>query len=215
MLCWERLSLLGLLAIILGFLVTGTAQAQQFGGPSITAPVIPAAIPANPALTPEELTNIHVYDGANRGVVNILTRTVSYDRFFMLPSPGEGAGSGSVLDKQGHILTNYHVVEDANKVWVTLPGGKDPYEGEVVGEDPDNDVAVLKINAPPEELFPVSLGNFGQSSRWATRLHARQPVRVRGNIDDRHYFELEPDAPQPDRARHEVDHSNRCCHEPG
>ena len=48
----------------------------------------------------------------------------------MLPSPAEGAGSGSVIDKQGHILTNYHVVEDANKVSVTLPGGKDPYEGE-------------------------------------------------------------------------------------
>ena len=83
---------------------------------------------------------------------------VSHDRFFMLPSPAEGAGSGSVLDKQGHILTNYHVVEDANKVWVTLPGGKDPYEGEIVGQDPDNDIAVLKINAPPEELFPVPIG---------------------------------------------------------
>src|SRR6185295_14900446 len=62
---------------------------------------------------------------------------ISHDRFFMLPTPAEGAGSGSVLDKQGHILTNYHVVEDANKVWVTLPGGKDPYEGELVGQDPD------------------------------------------------------------------------------
>ena len=53
------------------------------------------ATPADSGLTPEELTNIRVYEGANRGVVNILTRTVSYDRFFMLPSPGEGAGSGS------------------------------------------------------------------------------------------------------------------------
>ena len=52
--------------------------------------------PAN--LTPEELTNIRVYEGANRGVVNITTRTVSYDRFFMIPTPGEGAGSGSVID---------------------------------------------------------------------------------------------------------------------
>lgn len=140
------------------FLVTGTAQAQALSAPSVAPPIMPAALPANPALTPEELTNIRVYDGANRGVVNVLTRTVSYDGFFRLPTAGEGAGSGSVIDKQGHILTNYHVVEDANKVWVTLPGGKDPYEGEVVGEDPDNDVAVLKINAPPEELFPVPMG---------------------------------------------------------
>jgi S1-C subfamily serine protease len=104
------------------------------------------------------LTNIRVYEGANRGVVNVLTKTVSYDRFFMLPTPAEGAGSGSVLDKQGHILTNYHVVEDANKVWVTLPGGTKPYEGEVVGQDPDNDIAVLKIDAPPEELNPIPIG---------------------------------------------------------
>lgn len=138
--------------------MVGAAQAQQFGAQTVTASVVPATLPPNPALTPEEQTNIRVYDGANRGVVNVLTRTVSYDGFFRLPSAGEGAGSGSVIDKQGHVLTNYHVVEDANKVWVTLPGGKDPYEGEVVGEDPDNDVAVLKINAPPEELFPVPLG---------------------------------------------------------
>src|SRR5262245_7099534 len=106
--------------------------AQDFRTASSTVPLAPASIPPNPSLTPEEQTNIRVYDGANRGVVNVLTKTVSYDRFFMLPSPAEGAGSGAVLDKQGHILTNYHVVEDANKVWVTLPGGKEPYEGELV-----------------------------------------------------------------------------------
>jgi S1-C subfamily serine protease len=141
-----------------GLLATAVAQGPEFRDATNAAPITPAMIPPNPALTPEELTNIRVYDGANRGVVNILTRTVSYDRFFMLASPGEGAGSGAVIDKQGHILTNYHVVEDAKEVWVTLPGGKDPYEGKVVGEDPDNDIAVLKINAPPEELFPVPIG---------------------------------------------------------
>lgn len=138
--------------------ITSVARGQELRVPGIAPPLATASLPPNPGLTGEELTNIRVYDGANRGVVNVLTRTVSYDRFFMVPSPAEGAGSGSVIDKQGHILTNYHVVEGANKVWVTLPGGKDPYEGEVVGEDPDNDVAVLKINAPPEELFPVPIG---------------------------------------------------------
>ncbi len=156
-----------------GFLAA-PAQAQGLSSTPITAPIQPARISANPTLTPEELTNIRVYDGANRGVVNILTRTVTYDRFFMLPSPEEGAGSGSVIDKQGHILTNYHVVEDANKVWVTLPGGKDPYEGEVVGVDPDNDVAVLKIDAPPEELFPVPIGT-------SENLRVGQQVYTLGN----------------------------------
>jgi S1-C subfamily serine protease len=135
------------------------ARAQELSSPvRSSTPFMNTALPTRPPLTSEELTNIRVYDGANRGVVNVLTKTVSYDRFFMLPTPAEGAGSGSVLDKQGHILTNYHVVEDANKVWVTLPGGKDPYEGELVGEDPDNDIAVLKINAPADELFPVPIG---------------------------------------------------------
>ena len=136
-----------------------SARAQELQAPARTnVPIAAAAIPPNPGLTPEELTNIRVYEGANRGVVNVLTKTMTYDNFFMLPSPAEGAGSGSVLDKQGHILTNFHVVEGANKVWVTLPGGKDPYEGELVGQDKDNDIAVLKINAPPEELFPVPIG---------------------------------------------------------
>ena len=116
-----------------------------------------SSAPLNPSLTPEELTNIRVYEGANRGVVNILTRTVSYDRFFMLPSPGEGAGSGSVIDKQGHILTNNHVIEDAQAIQVTLPSGKN-YPAEVVGTDAAQDVAVLKIDAPADELYPIPIG---------------------------------------------------------
>ncbi len=131
--------------------------AQELRTPANGAQIVSAAIPPNPNLTPEELTNIHVYDGDNRGVVNVLTKMKTYDRFFMIPSESEGAGSGSVLDKQGHVLTNYHVVEDANAILVTLPGGKD-YEADLVGEDPDNDIAVLKINAPPEELYPVPIG---------------------------------------------------------
>jgi S1-C subfamily serine protease len=131
--------------------------AQELRVPAGGAQIVSAAIPPNPNLTPEELTNIHFYDGDNRGVVNVLTKMKTYDRFFMIPSESEGAGSGSVLDKQGHILTNYHVVEDANAILVTLPGGKD-YEADLVGEDPDNDIAVLKINAPSEELYPVPIG---------------------------------------------------------
>jgi S1-C subfamily serine protease len=161
--CCAMSALLG--GVVAGWLIENRttflapAMAQELGVPvRPSTPLASASLPPNPSLTQEELTNIRVYDGANRGVVNVLTKMISHDRFFMLPTPAEGAGSGSVLDKQGHILTNYHVVEDANKVWVTLPGGKDPFEGEIVGQDPDNDIAVLKINAPPEELFPVPIG---------------------------------------------------------
>jgi S1-C subfamily serine protease len=148
------------------------ARAQELRTATAAA-VAPASIPLSPGLTQEELTNIHVYEGANRGVVNILTRTTSYDRFFMLASPEEGAGSGSVIDKRGHILTNYHVVEGADKITVTLPGSKD-YEGELVGQDKDNDIAVLKINAPAEELFPVPIGT-------SDNLHVGQRVYTLGN----------------------------------
>jgi S1-C subfamily serine protease len=146
------------------------AQAQAVGVDTQLA----RATTSQAELTPEELTNIGVYQSANRGVVNILTRTVSYDRFFMLPSPGEGAGSGSLLDKRGHILTNYHVVEDASKILVTLPGNNESYEGELVGTDPDNDIAVIKIDAPSDELFPVPLGS-------SDNLHVGQRVYTLGN----------------------------------
>jgi S1-C subfamily serine protease len=134
-----------------------SSVAQELFAPAQTAPTAFASLPSNPSLTPEEMTNIHVYDNANRGVVNVVTKMMSYDNFFRLPSESEGAGSGSVLDKRGYILTNFHVVEGADKIQVTLPGGKD-YEGELVGKDPDNDIAVLKINAPAQELFPVPIG---------------------------------------------------------
>jgi S1-C subfamily serine protease len=150
------------------------ANAQVVEARSQNSPITAASIPPNPSLTPEELTNIRVYDGASRGVVNILTRLESNARFFMLPSPGEGAGSGSVLDKRGHILTNYHVIEDADKIEVTLPGGKESYEGRLVGSDAENDIALLKIDAPPEELFPVPLGT-------SNNLRVGQRVYTLGN----------------------------------
>lgn len=138
------------------------------------APITIASIPPNPPLTTEEITNIRVYDGANRGVVNVLTQSSVSTGFFMLPTPEEGAGSGSVLDKRGHILTNYHVVEDAEQIQVRLPGGKEPYDGKIVGTDPENDIAVLKIDAPADELFPVPLGN-------SNSLHVGQRVYTLGN----------------------------------
>lgn len=126
-----------------------------------------------PRLTPEEVSNIHVYDEANRAVVNVTTSTVQYDRFFMVRIPGEGSGSGSVLDKSGHILTNYHVVEDAEKVDVTLANG-DTYPADLIGFDQATDIAVLKIDAPVEELHPLTMGT-------SEGLKVGQKVYVLGN----------------------------------
>ena len=107
-------------------------------------------------LTAEETINVAIYEKVNRSVVNITTK-VGKD-FFLLETAAEGSGSGCVLDKQGHILTNLHVVEDARKVGVTLYNGK-TYLAKPVGADPSNDLVVIKINAPPEVLHPLTLGN--------------------------------------------------------
>jgi S1-C subfamily serine protease len=121
---------------------------------------------------PEERTNILVYEKANRAVVNITTKSAQRELLF-LEVPSEGAGSGSLLDKSGHVLTNYHVVEGAQEIRATLHSGKS-YDGSLVGYDPPNDIAVIKINAPAEELFPIELGD-------SSRLRVGQVVYAIGN----------------------------------
>lgn len=107
--------------------------------------------------THEERVNIAVYENVNRSVVNINTQART-EAFFFLEVPTEGMGSGSVLDKSGHILTNYHVVEGAEKIEVSLFDGH-VYQAQLVGKDAYSDLAVLKIDAPADALFPVVIGN--------------------------------------------------------
>ena len=128
----------------------------------------------DPYLTPEERVNIRVYETTNRSVVNITTKLARTNQLWFLElAPPQGAGSGSVLDQQGHILTNHHVVHDANEIQVTLFNGKS-FFAQLVGSDPLNDIAVLRIDAPAEMLFPI---NRGQSSR----LRVGQKVYAIGN----------------------------------
>jgi S1-C subfamily serine protease len=124
-------------------------------------------------LTPDERINVAVYDNVNRSVVNIVTKIPGSAGFLMFDNSQEGAGSGSVLDKRGNILTNYHVIEGANEIEVTLFDGS-PHEARVVGRDISSDVAVLHIDAPAESLFPV---HFGDS----THLRVGQRVFAIGN----------------------------------
>ena len=108
--------------------------------------------------TPEEQTNIAVYEAVNRSVVNINTKATVATGLFLLEVPSEGAGSGIVLDKQGHVLTNFHVVEGAKEIQVLLYDGSG-HAAAVVGVDPATDVAVLKVDAPAELLQPVVFGS--------------------------------------------------------
>jgi S1-C subfamily serine protease len=77
---------------------------------------------------------------------------------------GIATGSGILIDKEGHILTNNHVIEGASKVEVKLGSSDTEHEAEVVGADPATDVALLKVNAPTGEEHPLSLGNSSQVS---------------------------------------------------
>ncbi|MEX2112894.1 MAG: trypsin-like peptidase domain-containing protein [Pirellulales bacterium] len=116
-----------------------------------------------PQLTPEELVNIAVYENVNRSVVNINTKTVRNDAFliFDIESAAEGAGSGTVLDKHGHILTNFHVIDGAREIQVTLFDGSQ-HDGKLIGKDESSDLAVIKVDAPPNSLLPVTLGDSSQ-----------------------------------------------------
>jgi S1-C subfamily serine protease len=99
---------------------------------------------------------IEVYERVSPSVVNVNTEILQ-QTFFFRPIPTEGAGSGFVIDREGHILTNFHVVEGAQSIEVTFIDDTS-VPATVVGVDPRNDVAVLKVDAPPEKLQPVELG---------------------------------------------------------
>jgi S1-C subfamily serine protease len=99
---------------------------------------------------------IDVYERVSPAVVNITTQVLRRSFFFEI-IPEEGAGSGFVLDKEGHILTNYHVIEGAQRIEVTFID-ETTLPAKVVGADPRNDIAVLQVEAPPELLVPVELG---------------------------------------------------------
>ncbi|HEX4154184.1 MAG TPA: trypsin-like peptidase domain-containing protein [Acidobacteriaceae bacterium] len=111
---------------------------------------------AAPTLDAEEEQNIAVYKKALPSVVNITSTQVAYD-FFYQPVPEQGQGSGFILDKQGHILTNYHVVQGAQLVEVTL-WNKKKYKATPLGTDPAHDLALLQIHDAPD-LQPATLAN--------------------------------------------------------
>lgn len=105
----------------------------------------------------EERRVIEVYRRLAPSVVNITTQVLQRSFFFEV-IPAEGAGSGFVLDSEGHILTNYHVVENAQSIEISFSDDT-VLPAKVVGADPRNDVAVLQVeNAPPGLLAPVELG---------------------------------------------------------
>ncbi len=125
-------------------------------------PAFPAEVPARTAsgLTPEEEIVIGVYRAASPGVVHITSTVLSQDFFFRVV-PERGAGSGFIVDHGGYILTNNHVVENANSLEVTL-ADKRKVPAKLIGRDPNNDLAVMRITVPQEKLTPLRLGDSAQ-----------------------------------------------------
>jgi len=151
-------------------LIVATAVAAQ---PAAISSTLPIDDGSGRTFTPEERTNIGVYEAVNRSVANINTKATVSSCLFLLEVPSEGAGSGIVLDHQGHVLTNYHVVEGAKEIQVFFFDGS-CHSGKIVGFDPATDVAVLKVEAPPALLVPAV---FGSSSN----LRVGQRVFAIGN----------------------------------
>jgi S1-C subfamily serine protease len=113
------------------------------------------ASPADNLLDPEEQINIAVYKKAIPSVVNITSTAVAFNFFYGL-MPQQGQGTGFIIDRDGHILTNYHVIQDARQVEVTLYNRK-KYKAKIIGTDPTHDLAVIQISAP--NLTPATLGD--------------------------------------------------------
>src|ERR1700688_2120284 len=110
---------------------------------------------SNEALDTDEQNNISVYHKNIGSVVNVTSKAVAFDFFYGLV-PQEGQGSGFIIDRDGHVLTNYHVIANARQVEVTLHNRK-KYRATIVGTDRSHDLAIVQIKAP--ELSPMVLGD--------------------------------------------------------
>jgi S1-C subfamily serine protease len=157
------------------YFTTWRSNARSAGGNPVGWLSHPAQVEITEAsggegLDSEEENNISVYRKNIPSVVNVTSRAMTYDFFYGLV-PQEGQGSGFVIDKDGHILTNYHVIADARQVEVTLHNRK-KYKATIVGTDKSHDLAIVQIKAP--NLQPMTLGD-------STNLQVGQKVYAIGN----------------------------------
>jgi len=140
-----------------------------------------AAAPGQPPLSGDEETNIKVYNKVSPGVVNITSTVVEFD-FFFSPVSKEGTGSGSVLDYDGNVLTNYHVIESAQNLEVALPD-RTKCRAKVVGVDKQNDLAVIRlVGVSKERLHPIPLGESSSLKVGQKVLAIGNPFRLQNTL---------------------------------
>jgi S1-C subfamily serine protease len=150
-----RLLAMGL-ALVLGAYWAGSRWGQR---QPERVEAVPAAFPEakKSELVGDEIINVKIYSQAAPAVANIVTRTLEYD-VFMEPVPVEGAGSGFVIDPRGYILTNFHVVQGAQAIAVTL-GDRSHYDAKFIGADERNDIALVKIDPKDRKLPALTMGD--------------------------------------------------------
>jgi len=153
-----------------------------FSKKEVPAPAFASAPAGQPALSSEEETNVRVYKMVSPGVVNITSTVVEYDYYYR-PYATEGStGSGCVLDTDGNILTNYHVIQDSESLEVTLSDAT-KYHAKVVGVDKQNDLAVIRIaDAPKERLHPIALGDSNALSVGQKVLAIGNPLGLQNTL---------------------------------
>jgi S1-C subfamily serine protease len=162
-------ALLGGLVVAVVGLIAIAAGAGDSGGGSTTTVASPLTAPVD--AKEETNTNVvnQIYKADGDGVAFIESQLEPQESELINPfgepeaeSGGVATGSGFVIDGEGHILTNNHVIEGASKVEVKLGESEKEYEAEVVGADPGTDIALLKVEAPSKELHPLTLGHSAE-----------------------------------------------------
>lgn len=124
--------------------------------------------------TLDEKQNISIYEKCSPAVVNINTQVTGVNWFLEPIIQDGGSGSGSIIDKLGYVLTNVHVIKNASKIYVSLSDGTQ-YEAQIIGQDADSDLAVIKFNPPQgTELQTIPFGD-------STKLKVGQKVIAIGN----------------------------------
>ena len=141
----------------------------------IESPVVAAPQVTEESVIPSPIEKqdilVDIYEKSNPGVVAIQVLTES----------GSGLGSGFVLDKEGYIITNYHVVEGETELEVDFATGFKT-RGELVGIDTDSDLAIIKVDAPAEELHPLPLGDSSELKVGQTVVAIGSPFRFNGTM---------------------------------
>ncbi len=200
-----------LLGVVLGvFVSVGLQRALSPGGATSAsaAPAEPRAAALRPDLDDDEAKTIALFQRASVSVAFVTTRVQRMDfwtrNVFEVP---QGTGSAFLWDDRGHVVTNYHVVQDAASAQVTL--GDQEYEASLVGAAPEHDLAVLRIRQGSEKFVPLKIGTSRDLQVGQKVYRDRQPLRPRPHPHHRDRQRPRADDPEPPKARPSTMRSRR------